>query len=264
MPSGPKTNKYLNRHSEEARKRGEERLHESRQAKEIAAEDAKWKDTDAKASKRLEKQREAERKMEEKALREAEKREQLAKEESEYQKGKPPAHVQKRELQKILSKALSAYDKERDSVRGSIPENKTSATYDANVTELPKRNENRQVKVEPSVDPNTITSHGTIDAALRNLNTQQQAIPENRHIGKRAKTLYKTFYEEQLEKVKMERPGLRRTQYNDIIWEMWQKSPLNPFVLRSEARDQARLEADRKWMEGGSSNEDDEESIENK
>ncbi|CCW66838.1 unnamed protein product [Phytomonas sp. Hart1] len=263
MPSGPKSNKYSNRHSEEARKCEQERLLEFKKAQEAAQEDAKWT-SNAKVPKRMEKQREQERKAEEKSIRDAEKREQLSMEEAEHSKGKLPAHIQKRELQKNLSKALAAYDKERDLVRGSINQTKANATHDTNNIELTMSNKNHQAKVESSEDPALIASSKTVGAMLKSPRSQQQAIPENRHIGKRSKTLYKTFYKEQFEKVKSEQPNLRLAQYNDIIWKIWQKSLLNPFVLRSEARDQARLDANRKWLEGDDSDEEDEDTSEAK
>lgn len=47
--------------------------------------------------------------------------------------------------------------------------------------------------------------------------TASSTIPDDRHLGKRAKVLYKLFYDKKLPIVKDENPHLRRTQYNDII-----------------------------------------------
>lgn len=85
--------------------------------------------------------------------------------------------------------------------------------------------------------------------------TASSTIPDDRHLGKRAKVLYKLFYDEKLPIVKDENPHLRRTQYNDIIWKMWLKDPANPFVQRSEMRDREALEAERQWIEHDEDNE---------
>lgn len=267
MPSGPKTNKYTNRHSEEARLRDEERRLDARAAREAAKEDAKWEETDAKVLKKMEKQREQDQKQAEKAARDAEKKQQLADEEREMN-AKVPAKVTKRQIQKDLSKMLADYDRQRDAIRGvqhgAVVE---PAQKEEEETPLPSGNVNRQRGIVPFAGGNqgsdAITASGKIGdvlAALEGKTTGEAEIPDNRHIGKRARVLYKAFYAEHYDAVKEEKPGLRRAQYNDIIWEMWQKSPSNPFVLRNEKVAQQRLDEERRWMEGNSG--DDEEGEE--
>ncbi|KAK7198641.1 hypothetical protein NESM_000827700 [Novymonas esmeraldas] len=265
MPSGPKTNKFTNRHAEEARLRDEERRIDSRAAREAAKEDARWAETDSKTLKKAEKQREAEQKQAEKADRDAEKREQLAAEEREMS-AKVPKKVAQRQIQKDLSKMLSDYDKQRDAIRGG---QHGSVVEPAKVqdTSLPSGNVNRERGVAPYSDGGAVTASGTPGDVLAALEKKGGTtttggvaeVPENRHIGKRARVLYKAFYAEHLERVKEERPGLRRAQYNDVVWEMWQKSPTNPFVLRTEKVARERLEAERRWMEGDSDGEDEEQ-----
>lgn len=259
MPSGPKTNKYTNRHSEEARLRDEERQLNSRAAREAAKEDAKWAETDSKGLKKLEKQREQEQKEAEKAARDAEKKEQLAAEEREVS-AKVPAKVSKRQIKKDLSKMLADYDRQRDAIRGVQPAPSTEEAA------LPSGNVNRERGIAPfagsNQDPNVISASGKsgdVLAALEGKTTGEAEVPDNRHIGKRARVLYKAFYAEHYDAVKEEKPGLRRPQYNDIIWEMWQKSPKNPFVLRNEKIAQQRLDEERRWMEGDSEGDDEED-----
>ncbi|CAG9570955.1 conserved hypothetical protein [Leishmania major strain Friedlin] len=266
MPSGPKNNKYTNRHSEEARLRDEERRIDSRAAREAAKEDARWSETDPKVLKKMDKKREMEQKQEAKATRDAEKREQLEEEEREMNV-KVPKKVAQRQIQKDLAKMLADYDKERNALRGG-QHGAVAKSEKREEAPLPSGNVNRERGVAPhpaaDQESNTIKASGTVADVVAALEKGGNAsgaaeIPDNRHIGKRAKMLYKAFHAEHLEQVKEEKPGLRRTQYNDIIWEMWQKSPTNPFVMRSEKIAHERLEAERRWMEGDSDGEDEEE-----
>ncbi|KPI90210.1 hypothetical protein ABL78_0728 [Leptomonas seymouri] len=266
MPSGPKTNKYTNRHSEEARLRNEERQLESRAAHKASVEDAKWAETDAKVLKKLEKQREQEQKQAEKAARDAEKKEQLAEEEREMN-AKVPAKVSKRQIQKDLSKMLADYDRQRDAIRGVQHGAVVEPAKNEDSEVLPSGNVNRERGVASLAsgnrDPNTISvsgKAGDVLAALEGKTTGKAEIPDDRHIGKRARVLYKVFYAESYDAVKEERPGLRRSQYNDIIWEMWQLSPSNPLVLRNEKIAQQRLDEERRWMEGDSEGDEEEEA----
>lgn len=263
MPSGPKNNKYTNRHSEEARLRDEERRINERSAANAAKEDLKWSETDPKALKKLAKERELEEKAAAKTTRDMEKKEQMKEEEREIN-AKVPVKVSKRQLQKDLSKMLSDYDRQRDAVRFGTGGTGVEAAKD---DPLPSGNVNKARGMQPFSDngvvqENTINASGSVGAVLNALEKSgatSAEIPDNRHIGKRAKVLYKAFVTEHWDQVREEKPGLRRTQYNDVIWEMWQKSPNNPFVLRNEKIAQERLDAERRWMEGDADSENDEE-----
>ena len=63
-------------------------------------------------------------------------------------------------------------------------------------------------------------------------------------IGRRARRLYREFYEEQYAKLKEAMPKMRRSQLNDACWAMLQKCPQNPFVQRAEALAQQALKRD--------------------
>ena len=44
------------------------------------------------------------------------------------------------------------------------------------------------------------------------------------------KAAYAAYKEEQLPLLKQDKPGLKQSQYQDMIWKSWQKSPQNPLV----------------------------------
>ncbi len=72
--------------------------------------------------------------------------------------------------------------------------------------------------------------HATgLDAALDVL-TLNQSGKADMFPEKRQKALYKAFYERTLPIMKEEQPGLRLTQYQDRIFDLWKTSPENPMA----------------------------------
>ncbi|CUG89232.1 Hypothetical protein, putative [Bodo saltans] len=235
MPSGPK-NKFTNRHAEEARERDNDRQSASKAAADKAREDALWQDDDAKAKKRQDKAQLESEKAEDIERRRAERLQQLDDEDRELSKAKVPVKVQKRVLQKDVAKMLAAYDKEATKMR---------PTLDDAPPALPTGSQhvNRNREHAEEVNASDIT------AALAALDFSK-GIPDDRHIGKRARVLYKHFCDENLPKIKEEHRGLKRSQYNDRLWDLWQSSPQNPFVQRKESRNSDRMQAERAWFAG--------------
>jgi hypothetical protein len=253
MPSGPKNTKYTNRHAEEARARDSQRDMEARVAQQAAREAAEWADDgDRKQQKKLEREREAAIKAQEQAQRRDENQRLLEQEERELSKAQP-TKVTKKQMQRDVAKLVANYDKEMAKIRPG---------GEAKAPELPLQNPNHHAS-DMAKEVETVKSSGTVAAAVTAL-SEPKALPDDRHIGKRARVLYRAFCEEHTQKVKEENPGLRRTQLNDVLWEMWQKSNQNPFVQRTENRNAARLAEERRWMEEGSGGDDDDEAEEEK
>lgn len=71
---------------------------------------------------------------------------------------------------------------------------------------------------------NVIEAHG-VDQALAVLNLAEGP---DRNPERRAKALHKAFEEKMLPIVKEDHPGLRLSQYKEIMWKLWQKSEENP------------------------------------
>ena len=254
MPSGPKNNKFMNRHAAEAMERDNERRSTTQQAQQKAKEDAMWEVTDSKELKRLEKQREQQAKSDDAQRRKAESQAQLDEEDRQLDKSKMPTKVSKKALQREMAKLVSSYDQEVAKVRGG------PTTEDP----LPKGNLNRD-EGKGRKEPEIIQASGVsaaIDALQQGGGNTAADTPDDRHIGKRARVLYRLFCDEQLPALKESNRGLRRTQYNDLLWAMWQKSPQNPFVRRNEQRSADRLDEERRWMEGGSDDDAQEEPAE--
>lgn len=257
MPSGPKSNKFMNRHAAEAMERDNERRSATQQAQQKAKEDAMWELTDSKDLKKLEKQREQQAKLDEAQRRKAESQAQLDEEERQLDKNKMPAKVSKKALQREMAKLVASYDQEVAKVRGGGGSTDADDKGNNNAP-LPKGNLNRDETGKRNDQPNVVYASG-VSGAIGALQSDTAAdTPDDRHIGKRARVLYRLFCDEQLPALKDANRGLRRTQYNDLLWALWQKSPQNPFVRRNEQRSADRLEEERRWMEGGSDEEGEE------
>jgi len=240
MPSGPKTNKFTNRHATEANERKAQVEAERRAAADTARDDALWHDEgDRKQQKRAEREEEQQRKLHEQQQRQRDKEQQLALEEREMAQAQP-SKVTKRQMQRDVAKLVANYDKEMQKLR-------PAGESDQALQQPPAPPPQAQQKARGG------QNKGGSDDEADDAKRPQAAcaeVPDDRHIGKRAKVQYKLFFAEHYDGLKSANPGLRRSQLSDLVWELWQKSPQNPLVMRREQRDSMRLEDMRKWIEG--------------
>ena len=47
-------------------------------------------------------------------------------------------------------------------------------------------------------------------------------------VCRRMKAAYAAYLDAEMPRVKLDKPGLKLSQYKDMIWKSWQKSPSNP------------------------------------
>ena len=59
----------------------------------------------------------------------------------------------------------------------------------------------------------------------------QDNLPADAHPEKRVRAAWLAYEERQMVLVKEEKPGLKMSQYKDMIWKSWQKSPDNPLFV---------------------------------
>ncbi|XP_034681966.1 coiled-coil domain-containing protein 124 [Vitis riparia] len=67
----------------------------------------------------------------------------------------------------------------------------------------------------------------TVEDAIAQMSVSDN-LPVDKHPERRLKASFKAFEEAELPKLKEEKPGLTHTQYKDMIWKLWKKSPDNP------------------------------------
>ena len=75
----------------------------------------------------------------------------------------------------------------------------------------------------------------SLDAAVAALTLADAAsgagADEDRRPERRARAAYTTFADRELARLKSEKPGLKLSQYKELLWRAWQKSPDNPMVV---------------------------------
>lgn len=81
-------------------------------------------------------------------------------------------------------------------------------------------------------DDSLIEAH-SLDEAIEKMAVSDN-LPADKHPEKRLKAAFKAFEEVELPRLKAEKPGLTHTQYKDMIWKMWKKSPDNPLNRAAE------------------------------
>ena len=253
MPSGPRWD-GLNHHARDARDRDATKKAEAASKTAKAKEDAMWKDADDRdGRKRQEKTAAAEAKRQEQLQRKQEKEAQLRAEEEEL--GRGPKKVLQRDAQREAVRfALTSLG--RGGGRGAADDSPTSPLADP----LPKGNVNRpqdggttsssSAAAEAGSSPVVVSASG-LTCAIQAMGSGAPEDQADRHIGRRARRLYREFYEEQYAKLKEAMPKMRRSQLNDAVWAMWQKCPQNPFVQRAEALAQQALKRD--WYDAAPS-----------
>jgi len=67
--------------------------------------------------------------------------------------------------------------------------------------------------------------------ALRALAPGTPRAPDGRAArggGRRLKAAFAAFSEATLPELRQDKPGLKQSQYKEMIWKLWQKAPTNP------------------------------------
>ncbi|KAJ7967111.1 coiled-coil domain-containing protein [Quillaja saponaria] len=85
----------------------------------------------------------------------------------------------------------------------------------------------RMVLVMNKNRDDSIIEASTVEDAISQM-TVADNLPVDKHPERRLKASFKAFEEAELPKLKEEKPGLTHTQYKDMIWKLWKKSPDNP------------------------------------
>ncbi|KAJ0077426.1 hypothetical protein Patl1_35846 [Pistacia atlantica] len=85
----------------------------------------------------------------------------------------------------------------------------------------------RMVLVTNTNRDESVIEARTVEEAIEKISVADN-LPVDRHPERRLKASFKAFEEAELPRLKEEKPGLTHTQYKDLIWKLWKKSPDNP------------------------------------
>ncbi|KAG2448049.1 hypothetical protein HYH02_007076 [Chlamydomonas schloesseri] len=185
------------------------------------AEDAYWSaHGEGDKSKAAKKREEEEKKKAEVAAKKAEAKRLADAELEELGKGK--AKAEKAGSQKVTHYQLQQQREFEDQLKQQeLAEREMAArrelSADAYARQVETENLNRGIE--------GVDARG-VDAALKVLTVKDEEA--EKHPEKRMKAAWKAYEERMLPQLKEEKPGLKMSQYKDMLWKTWQKAPENP------------------------------------
>jgi hypothetical protein len=195
------------------------------------AEDAKWMDDGDKARKAREARlADRERKTDEQLQKTLEKQELLKREEEENLRSGKNKKLQQASTKirqaDIRISALSgmSFDKQK---KKPVPEVVNDQPLEPNLNK-------EAMKIEALTGVKHEVATGTVEAisaisAVLGKDGKIDAHPE-----RRMKAAHAAFEEIRMKELQLEKPNLKRTQYKEIIWKEWQKSPENPMFMKDQ------------------------------
>ncbi|EKM56088.1 uncharacterized protein PHACADRAFT_209585 [Phanerochaete carnosa HHB-10118-sp] len=92
----------------------------------------------------------------------------------------------------------------------------------------------------------------TVTAKMDKASVGQRAAGIEQHPERRFKAAFEAYKEQELPNLKVERPGLRLAQYQEVLFKQFQKSPDNPFnqtAISYDASKEEKVEALRRKQE---------------
>ncbi|KAK9841833.1 hypothetical protein WJX81_006114 [Elliptochloris bilobata] len=210
--------------AEAARGRKEESKQKASADKQKAASDQEWAEAgDGSKSKGALKKEADEKKRQELAAKKAEAKKLLEAEEASLAsagKKKTPA--------KPAGAKVTTHQLLKDREKAAV-----AAADEAKAAQLAKRREVSEASYGALVEganPNReegVAEARSVDAAISVLSLGPDT-PEDRNPEKRLKAAFAAFSDSMLPELKLEKPGLKQSQYKEMLWKLWQKSPSNP------------------------------------
>ncbi|CAN8283741.1 unnamed protein product [Cochlearia groenlandica] len=183
----------------------------------------------------------------------AKKREEEAEKKAETAAKKAEARLMAEQEEKELEKSLKKPDKKVNRVSVPVPkvtEAELIRRREQEQVALAKKSEDSKKKqartaaeeeyekivsvTNTNRDDSLIEAH-SVDEALARITVSDNNMPIDRHPEKRLKASFKAFEEAEMPRVKEEKPGLTHTQYKDLVWKLWKKSPDNPLNQQQAA-----------------------------
>ncbi|KAI4350238.1 hypothetical protein L6164_004711 [Bauhinia variegata] len=175
----------------------------------------------------------------------AKKREEEAEKKAEAAARRAEARRLAEQEEKEIDKTLKKPDKKANRVSVPVPkvtEAELRRRREEEQAELQKKAEEAQKRqtrtaAEEEYEKMVLVTNTNRDDSIIEARTVEDAIaqmviadnlPVDKHPEKRLKASFKAFEEAELPKLKEEKPGLTHTQYKDMVWKLWKKSPDNP------------------------------------
>lgn len=229
LPTGPdrmpkKANWGVNEKVVEARERKENAKKTAQDQEERAKEDAYWRSHgDGEKSKAQAKKEEQERQRQEALAKKAEAKRLADEEAARMSQNKPT----KKEPRVAVAKVTQYQLQQQKEFEEKQRQEETKEMQLARKREVSSDAYERMVSMENTNRDEDSVSAVTVEQALSAL-AVSEAAPQDKHPEKRMRAAWLAFEARELPRLMEEKPNLKKAQYRDLLWKIWQKSPENP------------------------------------
>ncbi|KAJ8530315.1 hypothetical protein K7X08_037150 [Anisodus acutangulus] len=208
-----------------ARKGAVESERKDRESRE--KEDQYWREAEGAKSRAAKKREEEAEKRAEAAAKKAEARRLAELEEKELEKSMEKPDKKANRVAIPVPKVTEAELRQRKEAEQAALEKKAEEDKRRQSRMAEEEEYEKMVLVTNRNRDDSIIEASTVDDAIAHL-AISDSLPPDRHPEKRLRAAFKAFEEAEIRNLKEEKPGLTHTQYKDLIWKMWKKSPDNP------------------------------------
>ncbi|XVF45608.1 hypothetical protein PTKIN_Ptkin02bG0220200 [Pterospermum kingtungense] len=208
-----------------ARKSATEAERKVREARE--KEDQYWREAEGAKSKVAKKREEEAERRAEAAARRAEARRQAEMEKKEINKAVKKQEKRASRVSVPVPKATEAELSRRREEEQAHMERIAAEAKKRQSRTIAEEEYERIVLVANTNRDNSLIEARSVEEAIARMSLAEN-LPPDRHPERRLKASFKAFEEAELPRLKEEKPGLIHTQYKDMIWKLWKKSPDNP------------------------------------
>lgn len=190
-------------------------------------EDQYWLDAEGGKSRAAKKREEEAEKRAEATARKAEARRLAEQEEKDLERNLKKPDKKANRVSIPVPKVTEAELRQRREEEQAAVQKKAEEEKRKNSRTAAEEEYERMVLVENTNRDDSIVEAHTIEEAIARMNIADN-LPVDKHPERRLKAAFKAFEEAELPRLKEEKPGLTHTQYKDMIWKLWKKSPDNP------------------------------------
>ncbi|KAI8533229.1 hypothetical protein RHMOL_Rhmol11G0281200 [Rhododendron molle] len=217
----------VNSKAEEARARKNATESDRKERESREKEDQYWREAEGAKSRAAKKREEEAEKRAEAATRKAEARRIAELEEKELEKaGKKPDKKATRVSIPVPKVTEAELRRRREEEQAQLTKRAEEAKRRQSRTQGEEEYEKIVLVANTNRDDSIIEARSVEDAIAKMV--VADTLPVDRHPERRLKASFKAFEEAELPRLKEEKPGLTHTQYKDMIWKLWKKSPDNP------------------------------------
>lgn len=217
----------VNSKAEEARARKSATESERKEREARQKEDQYWQEAEGAKSRAAKKREDEAEKRAEAAARKAEARRLAEMEEKNLEKAMKKPDKKANRVSIPVPKVTEAELRRRqEEEQAQIHQRSEEAKRRQSRTAAEEEYERMVLVANTNRDDSTIEAR-TVEDAIAQMSVSDN-LPVDKHPERRLKASFKAFEEAELPKLKEEKPGLTHTQYKDMIWKLWKKSPDNP------------------------------------